>query len=163
MKGIASNYDHRYLEDLSNEIEPFIDRTSISGEEEQEAEKPNLRTPPSRPWFHKAMHALILIFTISLGVVVSSILISDSKSSEASTAPEPQYEGGSKVLAQCGTNPEEAQALGCVWDIICFGWVYPTCFDQAESDSWYAKYGPWDWYTEKPGNGTDAVRLTPDA
>ncbi|PMD46155.1 hypothetical protein L207DRAFT_417719, partial [Hyaloscypha variabilis F] len=73
-----------------------------------------------------------------------------------------QNEGGSQVLAHCGTNLEEAQALRCIWDIMNFGWIHPTCFDQVESDRWYDTYGPWEWYTEKPGNGTDAVRLTPE-
>jgi hypothetical protein len=159
---MTSNYDSRYLEDLSDDIEPFMHGTSISGEEEEEGEKLNPRTSPSRPWFCKAMHVLILIFTIFLGVVVFSILVSDSKSSKVPTAPKPQNEGGSKILAHCGTNPEEAQARGCVWDIMSFGWVHPTCFNQEESDSWYAEYGPWEWYTEKPGNETDAVRLTPE-
>ena len=153
---MTSNYDAGYLED---DIELFIHGLSISEQEEEEYKKPNQLSSHSRLWFRRAMHVLILICTISLGVVVFTFLVSDRKSSNISTAPKPQNEGGSTILAHCGTNPQEAQARGCVWDIMSFGWVHPTCFSQEESDKWYAEYGPWEWYAEKPGNRTDAVRL----
>jgi len=159
-KWMTSDCDPRYLDGLSSDLEPFIHHdSSDSKEREENGENTNTVKLLPRPWSRTAIAASILLLIVSVGLVILSTL---TPSSKKSMAARPQHKGGSTVLAHCGTNPQEAQARGCVWDIMSFGWVHPTCFNKEESDSWYAKYGPWEWYTIFPGNVTDAVPLTPE-
>lgn len=146
----TSSYSTYHDEDT----DPFIKRAST---DIMEDEKFGIR---SRPWYLRIMKPVILISLLILAFFLFATLLLDNKSGEVPNAPKTQHKGGSKVLAHCGTNPEEAQAQGCIWDIMSFGWAHPTCFDKEESDKWYEQYGPWEWYAEKPGNETEQIPLT---
>lgn len=67
------------------------------------------------------------------------------------------YQGGSTVVEHCGSSPQEAQALGCTWDLMSYGWVHPRCVKPDESQMWIQKHGPWKWYYD--GNATQEIPL----
>lgn len=74
-------------------------------------------------------------------------------------------------MEHCGISAQEAIDRGCLWDIMSFGWIHPSCYDKEESDRWAAKYGPFEWYVddgqpvdekEQPLNGTLTQPLSLD-
>ncbi|QKX63212.1 uncharacterized protein TRUGW13939_10381 [Talaromyces rugulosus] len=101
-----------------------------------------------------------IVSVVLLEMVAFAVLVTDSRSGKVPDSRPPQAQGGSVVTAHCGTTPEGAKARGCFWDIMSFGWMHPSCFDREESARWEAEYGPWEWYSERPGNETDLVPLT---
>lgn len=111
--------------------------------------------------------ALLVIFLT--GAFILDVLNKDSSSGVVPNAPPPTKEGGSKVIEHCGLSAQEAKDRGCLWDIMSFGWIHPSCYDKEESDRWLAKYGPFEWYVdegqpmdekERPLNGTLTKPLT---
>jgi len=69
--------------------------------------------------------------------------------------PELSYQGGTHIIEHCGDSLEEAQARGCIFDLMSFRWIHPACFNRNESEAWLESYGPWEWYMEK--NNTESV------
>ncbi|KAH7139074.1 hypothetical protein B0J11DRAFT_516017 [Dendryphion nanum] len=59
----------------------------------------------------------------------------------------------------CGTNPEEAKSLGCIFDPMNWHWTRPECFYEKGSEYAQAK-GPWTYYRDS--NFTEQLVL-PDA
>ena len=113
----------------------------------------DLRYTP-KPWCRLTFLIVALGTLLVLASYTFVTLLSDSRSGKVPDAPVPQFQGGSEVVAHCGTTPQEAQERGCFWDILSFGWSHPDCFDKEESDRWFAEYGPWEWHMgpEKPSN-----------
>ncbi|XHG08998.1 hypothetical protein AWENTII_012080 [Aspergillus wentii] len=144
------------LDELPDEEaeKPFITPTSSESDDE-------VFHPKQKPWYRHIIPIAGIAVALFLGMIAFSILINDSKSGSVPDAPQPQVQGGSVVTAHCGTTPEEAQERGCFWDIMSFGWMHPSCLDQAESAKWAEKYGPWKWYTERPDNTTSEEDLIP--
>jgi hypothetical protein len=52
----------------------------------------------------------------------------------------------------CGNSPSEAEALGCKFDIMYWGWLHPNCYNETESRIWEQKYGPWPWKKRFPNS-----------
>ena len=48
----------------------------------------------------------------------------------------------------CGSTPAEAQALGCVFDVMSFAWTPPACYDHTLSQSFLQENGPWTFYLD---------------
>ncbi|KAH8648272.1 hypothetical protein BGZ60DRAFT_534953 [Tricladium varicosporioides] len=149
----------RYFEPVNLEVggdeEGLISGRSSNEGDLREKSKSDYAKPTS--WRRRILFTTILLIVILLGVLAVAKLHSDSLRGDIPGAPLPQAQGGTVVTAHCGTNPQEAQARGCLWDIMSFGWVHPSCWDPAESARMEAKYGPWEWYTDKPFNITDQV------
>ncbi|KAL8791651.1 MAG: hypothetical protein Q9195_005734 [Heterodermia aff. obscurata] len=49
---------------------------------------------------------------------------------------------------RCGSNPTQASSLGCVFDLMNFGWVAPECFHAAISSKALETAGPFTWYLD---------------
>src|ERR1700710_576865 len=49
---------------------------------------------------------------------------------------------------RCGSYPSQAKALGCIFDIMGFGWTPPECYYENVSKDGLSK-GPWKWYLDK--------------
>jgi len=93
---------------------------------------------------------LLLSFSILLILILPRILPNLSLSSDAS------YQGHSKALqapsgykagtAQlCGNSPAEAEAAGCVFDLMTVSWLPPECYD-GELTTKFMEEGPWKFY-----------------
>lgn len=84
--------------------------------------------------------------SLALGLLTFVLILAQKRRPSPAVSLWPTYQGGSHVVEHCGNSPEEAQGLGCVWDLMSFGWVHPRCFNPEESQMWLEKYGPWKWY-----------------
>ncbi|KAL1622437.1 hypothetical protein SLS54_005002 [Diplodia seriata] len=125
----------------SEENEPFI----AAGTQQQASEKSGWNAPSSKR--SKLCSAFIMLSAILTLGALSLVLIVAQRREAGSLVPLwPTYQGGSRVVEHCGNSPEEAQALGCVWDLMSFGWIHPRCYNPEESQLWMDKYGPWKWY-----------------
>jgi hypothetical protein len=121
---------------------------------------------------YKKLGISLLVLTILLaGVFMLNILDEDSRSGVVPNAPPPTPQGGSVVIEHCGLSSQEAIDRGCIWDIMSYGWIHPSCYDKKESDRWLAKYGPFKWYIDdgqqqdeksQPLNGTLTQQLSLD-
>ncbi|KAH7336730.1 hypothetical protein BKA65DRAFT_359626, partial [Rhexocercosporidium sp. MPI-PUGE-AT-0058] len=61
---------------------------------------------------------------------------------------------GNRLVGTCGLSIEEANAHGCVWDLMNYAYVPSSCYDYEESSRWTETYGPWNWYKDKEGTAT---------
>lgn len=101
----------------------------------------------------------ILVFIVLCIVVVSSFtnhvpgswVKFQTVAQEASLQPDykdahggPMELGGSQP---CGSYPTQAQDLGCVFDMMNFGWTPPECYYEDISSKFFAR-GPWRWYLD---------------
>ena len=135
--------------------------SSRSSVDESGGEEPLALLPVrKRSWGRSCLSVGGIACIVFLGMMAFAVLVRDSRSGKVPDSRPPQTQGGSIVTAHCGTTPEEAQARGCIWDIMSFGWMHPSCFDYEESAQWETQYGPWEWYSERPGNATDLIPLT---
>jgi hypothetical protein len=50
----------------------------------------------------------------------------------------------------CGETSAEAQAKGCVFDVMTMAWQSPECFDEDLNEEFMAQ-GPWDFYADQTG------------
>ncbi|EXJ84432.1 hypothetical protein A1O3_05100 [Capronia epimyces CBS 606.96] len=57
-----------------------------------------------------------------------------------------------KIL-DCGHNPEEARAKGCVYDVMMQDWVPEPCYDSVLTEKYLAE-GNWTWYADGEGKTT---------
>ncbi|KAH8648270.1 hypothetical protein BGZ60DRAFT_390495 [Tricladium varicosporioides] len=107
----------------------------------------------------------ILASTVLLLVIISSLTIHTPGSYihlhtvAQKNSLQPHYDDpdGPMELGgthRCGSYPSQAKALGCVFDIINFGWTAPECYHQGISKAHLAK-GPWRWFLD--GNSTIEV------
>lgn len=48
----------------------------------------------------------------------------------------------------CGSTPQEARALNCVFDVMSFAWTPAACYDGALSQQVQDKTGPWIFYLD---------------
>lgn len=83
---------------------------------------------------------------LTFASILVFLIISQRKTLSTEVAIWDEFQGGSHVIADCGTTVEEAKAKGCVWDLMSFGWTHPLCYNKAESERWLAEFGPWKWY-----------------
>lgn len=58
----------------------------------------------------------------------------------------PIEESGKEVIADCGSNPAEAQAKGCVWYLVSFSWTHPACYNKKISDEFLEKHGSFKFH-----------------
>ncbi|KAH9206584.1 hypothetical protein DL95DRAFT_278144, partial [Leptodontidium sp. 2 PMI_412] len=121
--------------------------------------------------YTKIGFSLVLLLLVLTGAFILNILSEDSSSGIVPNAPPPPSQGGSVVVEHCGLSAQEAIDRGCLWDIMSFGWIHPSCYDKEESDRWAEKYGPFEWYVddgqpvdekEQPLNGTLTQPLSLD-
>ncbi|KXT09244.1 hypothetical protein AC579_6774 [Pseudocercospora musae] len=122
------------------------------------------RTERRQSWFRQVfMHLLVLLITtilmmagflavIKLGPASSRL--ETQKDAEQIHSKYPlsvnSYELPENVVPteyHCGSNPAEAQALGCVFDIMNFAWTHPHCYDEPLASE-YLSSGPWQWYAD---------------
>lgn len=61
---------------------------------------------------------------------------------------------GDRVVGTCGFSVKEAHEHGCVWDLMNYAYVPPSCYDDEESSRWIQTYGPWNWYRDREGTAT---------
>lgn len=54
-----------------------------------------------------------------------------------------------KIL-DCGGNPEEARAKGCIYDVMMQDWLPEPCYDKALTEKYLAQ-GNWTWYADGEG------------
>ncbi|KZF21983.1 hypothetical protein L228DRAFT_268489 [Xylona heveae TC161] len=153
---------HRLEEGQDESEKPFVGQGSSAESDADDEEHARRPVPPRRSCYRSGVSVVAIASIVLLGMIAFSVLVKDSRSGKVPNAPKAQVQGGSVVTAHCGTTPEEAQDRGCFWDIMSFGWMHPSCFDQEESARWAAEYGPWEWYTERPSNATDLRPLTAD-
>ncbi|RMZ87898.1 hypothetical protein DV736_g4874, partial [Chaetothyriales sp. CBS 134916] len=59
-------------------------------------------------------------------------------------------------IQHCGSNWEEATALGCVYDVMMQLWTPPACYDEALTER-YLRDGNWTWWADE-----DAARVMSD-
>jgi hypothetical protein len=70
-------------------------------------------------------------------------------SSSSEHSPHPQSDDNDTV-ATCGSTLEEAQALGCHWDLLAAAWLPPACIDQELTEDFRAQ-GPWRYFADREG------------
>lgn len=58
----------------------------------------------------------------------------------------PIEESGKEVIADCGSNPAEAQAKGCVWYLMSFSWTHPACYNKKISNEFLEKHGSFKFH-----------------
>ncbi|WQF81104.1 hypothetical protein CDEST_06118 [Colletotrichum destructivum] len=122
----------------------YLDVAASASDAENGKKGMTMQQDRRRPWF-------TLSFLISTGLITALLLLlvvlqTDHTSKEVVSWPE--FQGGSRVVADCGYSPEEAKAKGCVWDLMSFGWTHPACYNKAESEKWLNDFGPWKWYLD---------------
>ncbi|RMZ76244.1 hypothetical protein DV738_g5047, partial [Chaetothyriales sp. CBS 135597] len=64
---------------------------------------------------------------------------------EASTAVDAN---STAEIQGCGTNWEEATALGCVYDVMMQLWMPPACYDEVLTER-YLRDGNWTWWADE--------------
>ncbi|KAH7054340.1 hypothetical protein B0J12DRAFT_738878 [Macrophomina phaseolina] len=123
----------------SDEDRPFIPTTSPTEKRDYTSPNPGHSHRRSR-----LCSALIIASTsLALGLLALILVLAQRRHPGSTVSLWPTYQGGSHVVEHCGNSPEETQALGCVWDLMSFGWIHPRCFKPDESQIWLEKYGPW--------------------
>lgn len=95
-------------------------------------------------------------------IAAASVATSTTLSTDLSVPP-PSIEhvegeiGGPNSLAgkilDCGGNPSEARAKGCVYDVMMQDWVPEPCYDSVLTERYLAE-GNWTWYADGDGNTT---------
>ncbi|KAF9696964.1 hypothetical protein EKO04_005065 [Ascochyta lentis] len=126
----------------SGEDQPFVPNNSSSGKIGYNLTSP--RHSSRRSWLVSAL--IVGSTSLTLGLLAFILVIAQRRHPGSTVSLWPTYQGGSQVVEHCGNSPEEAQELGCVWDLMSFGWIHPRCFKPDESQMWLEKYGPWKWY-----------------
>lgn len=58
---------------------------------------------------------------------------------------------GLAQIQHCGSNWEEATALGCVYDVMMQLWMPPACYDSVLSER-FLKDGNWTWWADPEAN-----------
>ncbi|EMD95340.1 hypothetical protein COCC4DRAFT_65434 [Bipolaris maydis ATCC 48331] len=110
-------------------------------------EKDDFTSPASSTHRSRLCSALIVASaSLTLGLLAFILVVAQRRHPQSAVSLWPTYQGGSVVVEHCGNSPQEAQDLGCTWDLMSFGWVHPRCFKPDESQMWLEKYGPWKWY-----------------
>ena len=64
-------------------------------------------------------------------------------------------------IKDCGSNADEARALGCVFDVMMQEWTSPECYDSALTERYLASNN-WTWYADSSGERTmsdEEIRL----
>ena len=97
---------------------------------------------------------VVLFLLLSLAILLALILphvipqfssscdTSSQEHSQASQAPS-GFKAGTAQL--CGKSPEEAEAAGCVFDLMTVSWLPLECYD-GELTTQFMEEGPWDFY-----------------
>lgn len=97
---------------------------------------------------------VVLLLLLSLAILLALILphiipqtssLCDTSSQEHSQAMQASsgYKAGTAQL--CGNSPEEAEAAGCVFDLMTVSWLPLECYD-GELTTQFMEEGPWDFY-----------------
>ncbi|KAJ9640707.1 hypothetical protein H2204_003336 [Knufia peltigerae] len=82
--------------------------------------------------------------TATTGAVASTATGSAILNGGVSEANEVEIQG-------CGSNPTEARANGCVFDVMMQLWTPAACYDRPLSDRFLAE-GNWTWYADTTAN-----------
>ncbi|RAL63401.1 hypothetical protein DID88_003825 [Monilinia fructigena] len=167
VKTVLNRDSHGYSETSNEEDEQFLSMRGQSGRGNYDSEKlPNEQEyigHPSRRFWNcstitavvSSILAAILLFTVvSLYDRKSSINYIPAITPDLQPGGWPMVEGGKEVIVDCGSTPAEAQAKGCVWDLMSFSWTHPACYNKNISDEFLDKYGPFTFHAninKKPG------------
>lgn len=97
-------------------------------------------------WFHtnrcvSRCITLLLptLFFTTIGILTVIAVLTQQKLVDSdSAAPNPGIDG-------CGETPAEAEAAGCIFDLMNYGWTPPACYDR-ELSTLSLDSGPWKWY-----------------
>ncbi|KAH7418523.1 hypothetical protein BKA64DRAFT_613703 [Cadophora sp. MPI-SDFR-AT-0126] len=138
----------------SYEFEPALARDGLSDLEK----RPFVEEPhPTRllTGFTCGCYSLLLFYIVGTILIIASILTQHINLSKSEVQDWPEVQGGSQMIVDCGSNPDEAKSKGCVWDLMNFAWTHPLCYNRAESEDWIETYGPWKWYLDS--NATQPV------
>jgi hypothetical protein len=159
----------------SQSFKPYYDTSSseeasVHGEDEAFLEKPAIpKTSRKRNWRFICSSSTIslLISIITAGLVIVVLLVTtkghplrvlkQSALSAPLSAPLSLHGKGPESVAEsdntvkhlhCGSTPDEARALGCVFDVMSFAWTPPACYDHSLSQQFLAEQGPWTFYLD---------------
>ncbi|QSZ35091.1 hypothetical protein DSL72_007955 [Monilinia vaccinii-corymbosi] len=164
----ALNRDsHSYSETSNEEDEQFLSTSGQSGRRNYDSEKlsngEEYMGHASRRFWNcstiiavvSSILAAVLLFTVaSLYDRKSTINYIPAITPDLQPGAWPMIEGGTETIVDCGSTPAEAQAKGCVWDLMSFSWTHPACYNKNISDEFLEKYGPFTFHAninKKPG------------
>lgn len=85
------------------------------------------------------LRALLLTTTVFLVGIV--LLFGFHPSNAAATTPETQ-------VLQCGKSPEEAKALGCIFEAMISSWMPPLCYFPEIAARHDDIFSAWHWYKD---------------
>lgn len=78
--------------------------------------------------------------------IMNLLLIEGDESIHYTNPPQPDGVISNKTTF-CGHTPREAQARGCVFDVMSFAWLPPACLD-TEMMERYISERTWEWYED---------------
>jgi hypothetical protein len=151
------------------------------GEDESFLEKGAVvKRDPHRRWYHpksllkafccgynaSILSALLSFITASLVIAALFLLtttIRANGTNALSSALQSKFcpdGSGVKPAGQlqhlhCGSTPDEARALNCVFDVMSFAWTPKACYDHEHSVETMDRTGPWIFYLDH--NATEPV------
>jgi hypothetical protein len=79
-------------------------------------------------------------------IIMNLLLIEGDESIRYSNPPQPDGIISNKTTF-CGHTPREAQARGCVFDVMSFAWLPPACLE-TEMMERYISERTWEWYED---------------
>ncbi|KIW18406.1 hypothetical protein PV08_02694 [Exophiala spinifera] len=146
---------------------------SVSDEDETFPLAPPEKEPPKSGWGKQSILLSIATATLFVAVIAavlstvgSAVVTYKSNSSDAvatatqsaaaSTATSAILDGVSEAteskdeeveIQGCGSNPTEARANGCVFDVMMQLWTPAACYDRTLSDR-FLEEGNWTWYAD---------------
>ena len=159
----SKSYDQLPLVEDSDEDGPIMERPSLL----------HCRTSHSTRYIRQVWEDCLqapksLIVTATLVTITIIIIIVTSFTSHTpgsyvkmltlsqKNSPRPDFKdpfGGPIELAgtyRCGSYPSEAGALGCIFDIMNYGWTAAECYYEDLAEEALEK-GPWKWYLDPEG------------
>jgi hypothetical protein len=141
----------------------------VSGGDDSKEPSEGSSTPPTslgrrkESWLSGTFGTIfIALVTAIITACISTIVVSHRTSSsterahsnvslpanEPSMIPEPSLKnGGSLEIKGCGSNPAEARALGCVYDVMMQDWTPAECYDSVLTENYLAKNN-WTWWAD---------------
>ncbi|RMZ85745.1 hypothetical protein DV737_g416, partial [Chaetothyriales sp. CBS 132003] len=108
---------------------------------------------------HKDDAAVAVAAPAATSAVADVPVIADKPEADAvvpANSTESTSSDGLTEIQHCGSNWEEATALGCVYDVMMQLWMPPACYDEVLTER-YLRDGNWTWWAD-----ADASRIMSD-
>ena len=136
---------------------------------EYKQEDEELPPPTQSPWYKKSLLVSLAAGTLVAAVVAvfatihtSSTTPTSSAGDAASTSATPTSSASAEPFStpthaleilDCGSNPEEARALDCVYDVMMQLWTPRPCYDAPLTERFLAA-GNWTWWADSTATTT---------